>query len=402
MKRFVGVVLVVAALVGSTPSAPVAAITTPSAVEWGLPHHPSKTITVKVRLLLYPVCHEQGLFGGELVEWRRGLPWAASRCPVTQATADAIRDAILQVWKGQVFRCYTLIFDIDIQIDNNSSRFTVEPSDRIAVRVGAMPTDFRSGVATTGRRGPRAWESEAPEGRLTPVNDRNTPSTWSYPTSAGTEGWGYAHEFGHILGLHDSYDEATGLPYANAPDDVMASQGNAHIDQRTINRLAKRAGIVSEDLKCDYKIDYTEAGGWLRFHGFKCETSTGDSSIGEWKIYADGVFPGAGFTLVGDGLFTAQIGPPPLVNANTFDARIRTDVQGIPVTTGGQAGTMSGSAAFDPGALTLTLTRQNYTGTVWARTPPKSINEIPLDPPLAIIFPVENGRYIECASTRPS
>jgi RHS repeat-associated protein len=52
--------------------------------------------------------------------------------------------------------------------------------------------------------------------------------------------WVVAHEFGHLLGLEDRYNEATGVPYKGWENNIMARRWKP-VDQRNIDEFCQRA-----------------------------------------------------------------------------------------------------------------------------------------------------------------
>ncbi len=197
--------------------------------------------------------------------------------------------------KGYRYKCYRLIFEVDVKVDNSANRFTV-PSDRVGVRIDKTSVNFRSFVSVAPGRG--AWDSNDPADRTNPDNRATSPTTWAYPPRPGEGNTLYAHEFGHVIGLDDAYDDVTkngqvvSQDKPGAKHDLM-STGGPDIDQTTIDRLIMRSGSEST-LECDYKIDTTIE--WFHFESIKCGTAEG-----KWDIQMTGVRDLGGGRLVAEG-----------------------------------------------------------------------------------------------------
>ena len=119
-----------------------------------------------------------------------------------------------------------------------------------------------------------SWNSDDPSARVDPTNDGEWETTWSKSLGKGSST--YAHEFGHVIGLDDAYqdftDPATGrvgsAPRPGAPIDLM-STGAPNISQETINRVVRRSeplmidtdgnSVSDSDFKCDLQLYITGA-----------------------------------------------------------------------------------------------------------------------------------------------
>lgn len=152
MKGIVRITLVAAILVGVSLPAPASAAV-PSAVTWKV-DHVNKTITVSVKLLLYPTCIASSSV-------------RTDPCNVSEGIANRVREDILKVWnnsgKGYYYKCYKLIFEVDVKVANGANRFTV-PKDRVGVQVDKSSVGFRSFV-TVSKHGP--WNSDDASDRRT-------------------------------------------------------------------------------------------------------------------------------------------------------------------------------------------------------------------------------------------
>lgn len=261
---------------GASAAAPTGAIT------WTVDHK-ARTINVLVRLEIYTACSGDPVGSGKQRASACVLPRSAIGGP-TQFMADKIKRQIERVWnpsKPYRYRCYTMEFRVDIKLGTDRAHVA---SDRIGVRIDPSPLGIREYVDATGASDAR-WQSNDPADRLTPQNDGRWETTWSEHAAFTLENV-YAHEFGHILGLHDTYrdvvDPATGevrsegLP--GAPKDLMGVNPFV-ISQETINRVAKRnmpdmrtvdgKPVTDRDFLCDYRGQWggRNVAGSLRYCG---------------------------------------------------------------------------------------------------------------------------------------
>jgi len=129
------------------------------------------------------------------------------------------------------------------------NRFTVD-NDRIGARVDRSSTEVRSHVKPTIGSIPTLlqdnWESNDPADRTEPDNASLNPTEFGYPPMNRHT---YAHEFGHILGLHDTYVEGSWEPKPGAPVDLMSRSSMNFIDQSTIDRVVERNRDRLKDTK---------------------------------------------------------------------------------------------------------------------------------------------------------
>jgi hypothetical protein len=231
MRRTLITLVATLFLVGA-PVSPARA-TPPGAVTWTV-DHVAKTITVLVKLQIYPGC--SGNPRGEAEDQAKACQGVNSQ--VTQFLADKIKHQSEGVWnRGYHYRCYTLIVIVDVKLAPD--RDHLDP-DRVAVMIDPSFAGIRDFVS---------WDSSGPDWQS------NDPSAIG-ETSADGSVWGeqsqleattYAHELGHVIGLDDAYhdvkDPQTGKARAEinpgAPDDLM-STGATNIDQSTIDRLIER------------------------------------------------------------------------------------------------------------------------------------------------------------------
>jgi hypothetical protein len=256
---------------------------------------------------------------------------------------------------------------------------------------------FRSNVNGVGEG---SWDSDDPGDKVVPANDWLTPTTWdSTQGNAHT----YAHEFGHIIGLSDTYEDRLTLhgwvsePIPGAPVDVMSGGDLGNVEQATIDRLVKRSGVVTDAMiKCDYKVD-TQVD-WYHYFGIKC-----GSPEGAWRIDVDGEYPFGGGKLVASGRVRVTLDPAngsgvvPL--QGTWGGYYRVDVEGVPVSTGGQEGTIGGKAGFDqPTPMQLVLTPTHSQGSYWSQNPYGSLSGAAQDRGKVLTLPVVNGSFCRDAT----
>lgn len=293
-----------------------------NAVTWTV-DHTAKTITAEIRLTLVPA------IGGAYV--------------LGQEVADRIKKQIESVWNGYRYYCYDLIVTVDVVIDNTGGVKTSAPSDRLVVTINMTATPIRNEVfALRTLGGPvYPWDSNAPEAATVPYNVFGTRDPGSIWGGFDPEGGNlYAHEAGHLLGLHDTYedvnDPATGqwtgrtrlLP--GAPADLMSGNGRG-IHQSTIDRAVERAGITKESLQCNYRIDHPQPGGSI--YGLKC-----DAPAGTWL--ADGTYSIAGADGQQTWIIEITAGLPTGTMTGTYtytDEQVMTPVAGVEVRMRGTA-----------------------------------------------------------------
>jgi hypothetical protein len=261
-----------AILVGASAvvPAPVAGATA-AAVSWKT-DDTAKIITATVRITITPACTP-----GQLAAARG--PAAAARCHVTDEIARAIKENIEKVWNGHQYYCYDVVVKVDVKVDDTLN--PPDPTDRVLVRIDQSPVYLRNFVSASEGAG-ATWDGNSPSDQLTPQNSGAGSSLWRYPAvrpGINTPNL-YAHEAGHVMGVHDTYEDYVGSdgkvhsrPKAGAAVDVMNSTAAGNVDPATSNRLIERAGIKKTDLKCNYQIDHASMGGTIT--GRKCDAPGG-------------------------------------------------------------------------------------------------------------------------------
>jgi hypothetical protein len=202
-QAVVSIILGVAALPSSLGLGQAAAASLANGVTWSI-DHTAKTITADVRITLVPTCATPQFQPAKFGEAR------ASWCNVTDEIANQIKSSIERIWNGHKYYCYDIIVHVDIKIDQSPTG--PDPANRVKVRIdqtpGAVETNTKAGNSS------KTWDSNSPSDALRPANNGTASSTWAYPPLGGRAN-AYAHETGHILGLHDGYEEyidANGIP----------------------------------------------------------------------------------------------------------------------------------------------------------------------------------------------
>lgn len=230
--------------------------------------HAAKTITVNVKLEIYSGCG--GNPEGEPAERARACTGAASQ--VTLFLAQKIKAQIEKIWnKPYAYRCYRLIVNVDVKL--GSDGLHIDP-DRIGVQIDPSPAGIRDFVSSSSGDDAH-YLSDNPADKVDPTNSAKNPTTWG-EESQSNEGT-YAHEFGHILGLTDTYHDVTdpqtgrlkSVPYPDAPDDLMSDSKARNIDPLTIDRVVRRnfpvmhdtegKTVSDADLKCDVMLTIDSA-----------------------------------------------------------------------------------------------------------------------------------------------
>jgi hypothetical protein len=215
---------------------PARAAAAPSgSVTWTVDHQ-KKTITALVRLQIYSGCSGNPM--GDEEDQAGACVGEGSQ--VTQFLADKIKGSAERIWnQGYHFRCYRLKVIVDVKLA--ADRGSVDP-DRLAIRIDPSAVRIRSFV--NGESNAERWNSEDPRDRVDPSNGGDI-STWT-EDAQGHFSHTYAHELGHVLGLEDTYLDATdpvtgktkSVPIVGAPHDLM--NGGEGIDQKTVDLLIKR------------------------------------------------------------------------------------------------------------------------------------------------------------------
>jgi len=258
------VVLVTGGLLG--PGAdPADAVTRNSSAVTFTVDHAAKTITVHVSLTIYPGC--SGDPAGNEADQAVACTGVSSQ-GATTFLARKIKEGIENFWnkKAPGYRCYKLIVVVDVEVGTSRERVS---RGRVAVRVDPSRGGIRDYVDNSGIT-PGPWNSNDPADRVEPANDGAHETTWS--EAAQDDGWTYAHEAGHVMGLGDAYEDVPDAhgntvgarPRAGAPEDIMSTDPT-RIDPATVNLLIERnrdrlvdtkgQKVDLKDLRCDFKLE---------------------------------------------------------------------------------------------------------------------------------------------------
>ena len=275
------VALALTVVVGtSVAPPPVNAAVGSGAVTWTVDHK-KKTVTVAAHLQIYlgPCVPYADVPGGA-----EGGPGTTGRdCSTTDAQiAQALKNDIEGVWNGHSYKCYRLVFTVDIAV--TTDRFHVD-RNRVGVRIDRSVDPIRSWVEPTFGTKVQGvttdnWRSNDPSDRVDADNGIILPTTWAYPTLSPHT---YAHEFGHVLGLDDQYVESTALPKPGAPKDIMSSAQTSFIDQSTVDRALERnrdrlkdtngKAVDLADFKCERQFRATFIAGDRDYQASNIEDS---------------------------------------------------------------------------------------------------------------------------------
>jgi hypothetical protein len=313
---------------------PLAAATTQAAITWDAPDDRAKTITVHVRIQIYSGCSGNPFGGPE----EKAQACSGPGSQVSQFLADKIKSQIESVWKGHHYRCYELIFDVDVKLAPDRAHVD---ADRFGVRIDPSPVAIRSYVSA-------AFETTWAEPDQKTQFTTNSGFNYSLHT--------YAHEFGHLLGLNDTYhdvttiDPKTGKSVTTSvvnpgePADLM-STAQRNISQVTIDRLVeKHSPIDRSKLKCGWI--YKDATSLGTIEGKQCEGPGGD-----WTIQGEQTVASGPFSVTTTKLWNVTIDEKTLKGTYTYEA----------LESGGPTTTHSNShgAAFvvlsDDGSAQMTL-----------------------------------------------
>lgn len=187
-----------------------------------------------------------------------------------QRTVDRITTAITAEWNGQPFGCYRLKVVLSTRIEKPGAfNRAYVPPDEVDKVKGEIPVRLSSqllvlsGAAKAvvwGDGALDAYTSDDPGNRFDPydaadllANDGRLPvTTFSMIVDDGT----FAHEFGHILGLDDSYEFVNGNKQLRegAEPDLMYSSGQ-HVSAVSVARAVRRSGLDESLLHCAYRYE---------------------------------------------------------------------------------------------------------------------------------------------------
>ena len=250
-------------------------------VTWTV-NHSAKTITVKAKVAVFdtPCAPTAGGAG------------AGGSCSTPMSDiVRQIKGDIEGIWNdaargGRYYRCYRLIFVVDVVVVPGRSAV---PGDRVAIRIDRSTQSIRSRTQAKGftTRFTNTYLSNDPADRTEPTNEKSVPSEFAFPPVGLHE---YAHEYGHILGLDEGYDRETHELVPGAPNDLMFDENHTTIAQATIDRLVERnrdrlrdrqsRPVDLDDLVCDLRyratlkatdIDYAASNLRIEMSGPGCD-----------------------------------------------------------------------------------------------------------------------------------
>ncbi len=281
-----------------------------------------KTITVTVKLAFY----------------NRSCSANAS-CEVGAADVARIVKSIESMWNtGLKVKCYT--FSVKVEARTVGSQAEAGKGE-VDVGLDYGPVPARAFVRAV-LHGAQASNpiGNSPDDRVEPVHDPDAPTTWPARTYEQT----YAHEFGHILGLSDNYDETTKGLIPGASEDLMFRK-QGYVTEEMVKRVVERSGQIKlKDLKCGWSfLDVTP----LRsFKGIKC-----DSAGGDWTVQGEQDIQGqVRYTT----LWNITIDEKSLAGTYKYES---IQVVGSSLTTGNSNGTAT-VVLGDDGSATMTLSSE--------------------------------------------
>ena len=204
------------------------------AITWDV-NYDKREITVTVGMAFYNPNCDPGIF-----------------CEPSIADVTAVVDAIQLYWNGFNYACFK--FKVVVIAQTVGSQSEVGP-DEVDVALDSTPmSGIHSFVKAEGDAS--QYLSDDPGARVIPQHDPVGSTTWSangrFPSI-------WAHEFGHVLGLHDNYDPKDNkklLP--GAAEDLMYASRFGSVSQEMVNRVVRRSGRVDDNrMHCDNTFEAT-------------------------------------------------------------------------------------------------------------------------------------------------
>ena len=276
-----------------------------SAVDWKVDHD-KREITATIRVDF----------------WSRNT--SSSALKFARLYMPIINGAVEKAWSGKKFRCYTV--NVKVKGTGVSEKPTSDPKVLdVELRGGAY---FRSFVISGGTDN---QNSEKPEDAAIPVHsdqDHLRSAFWVPRTEDAPEGFdsrAYAHEFGHVLGLDDNYEETGGIR-PGALDDIMNDHRKG-VSAETIQKLVRRSGKVEEkELRCGWEFakDY---GGVTLTLAPRC-----GNIDGHWSFVFGGGVSQPGITIVAAGSVEVEVqaGPNDQPHPATYTIDFGLTGEGLP------------------------------------------------------------------------
>ena len=258
MRRILAAWLASAVLVAGAIQVPTPVRAAPAdGITWTVDYE-ARTITVHVKMKFYNAS-------------RRGTAGAP-----LQAQVDQIVTQIKQAWEGKMYKCFT--FHVDVQATGVEGG-TQGNEDAVPVGLIRGAGYFRSDMGHPANNDfdPSKYLSNNPADRFIVGGD----ALWWSRADGST----FAHEFGHLLGLDDGYEDLPGggkRRLEGAPADIMFDH-QLPVTAATMNTLIGRSGAVDESkVKCDLKLKYVDPAG-ITWFAIKC-----DRPDGTWNIALSG------------------------------------------------------------------------------------------------------------------
>lgn len=223
--------LILAAAILLVPGTPAAGVKPASQAISVKVDYENRVITITVRMDFWVKTGEQG----------------------TAPLPEGIAQAIEKTWNGHRYKCFEVVVDVVARsVDGEGD----VGGDAVGVELVV---------------GPYIRSHQGPE-----------KGTWWAGSDPGT----WAHEFGHVLGLDNTYVEGTWQLQGSKDADIMWNS-SAPVRDGTVEQAVQAINpqIDESKMRCDLKVDYTAKGG-EKFYGKKC-----DRPEGQWAIDVSGGTP---------------------------------------------------------------------------------------------------------------
>jgi hypothetical protein len=176
--------------------------------------------------------------------------------------AAEVKAQIEKVWSATRYKCWDVKTTVDVLV-RRADRSEPGAADPDAIEIQALDDPSRNKAVPT-----RSSITRVAGAQVDPYSD--SPAAVHPPTAQGSVIYvtdasyepAWAHEFGHIIGLDDSYDELPDGRFAampGMPDDVMGTNLGEPPSPQTITRVLRRNGVDLSVVKCAMTMD-TEKG----------------------------------------------------------------------------------------------------------------------------------------------
>ena len=176
--------------------------------------------------------------------------------------AAEVKAQIERAWSATRYKCWDVKTTVDVEVRrvDQSSPGAGDP-DAIEIQALDDPSRNRDLPTRSYINRQSGAQVDASSDAPTAVHPALGQGSFFYVADLSIES-AWAHEFGHILGLDDSYDELSGnrfAPKPGMPDDVMATDNGGPPSPQTITRVLRRNGVDLSMVKCAMSMD-TETG----------------------------------------------------------------------------------------------------------------------------------------------